>query len=88
MSDRGTSTTLSYVLTLSIATVLVGGLIVAGSTFVKDNREEVIRQELQVIGEHIASNIEQVDRYAVAAFSVCFPRGDTSSSLALFFAWS
>lgn len=67
MSDRGTSTTLSYVLTLSIATVLVGGLIVAGSTFVKDNREQVIRQELQVVGEHVASNIQQVDRYAVAA---------------------
>lgn len=67
MTDRATSTTLSYVLTLSIATVLVGGLIVAGGTFVKDHREQVIRQELQVIGEHVASNVDQVDRYARAA---------------------
>lgn len=67
MTDRATSTTLSYVLTLSIATVLVGGLIVAGGTFVKDHREQVIRQELRVIGEHVASNVDQVDRYARAA---------------------
>lgn len=70
MSDRATSTTLSYVLTLSIATLLVGGLIVAGSTFVEDRREQVIRQELKVIGEHVAGNIDQVDRYARAADSL------------------
>lgn len=70
MRDRGTSTTLGYVLTLSIATILVGGLIVTGSTFVKDHREQVIRQELQVIGEHVASNIDQVDRYVRAADTV------------------
>jgi hypothetical protein len=67
MTPRASSTTLSYVLTLSIATMLVGGLIVAGGTFVKDHREQVIRQELQVIGEHVASNVDQVDRYARAA---------------------
>ena len=67
MTDRATSTTLSYVLTLSIATILVGGLIIAGSTFVEDRREQVIRQELEVIGEHIAGNIDQVDRYASAS---------------------
>lgn len=67
MTDRATSTTLSYVLTLSIATLLVAGLILAGSTFVEDRREQVIRQELRVIGEHLASNVEQVDRYATAS---------------------
>jgi len=66
MTERGTSTALSYVLTLSIATLLVSGLLFAGSTFVEDSREQVIRQELQVIGEHLASNVEQVERYANA----------------------
>lgn len=66
MTDRATSTTLSYVLTLAIAAVLVSGLLLAGSTFVEDRREQVIRQELLVIGEHLASNVEQVDRYARA----------------------
>lgn len=70
MTGRATSTTLSYVLTLSIATLLVGGLVFAGSTFVEDHRKQVIRQELQVIGEHLASNLEQVDRYAAAADDV------------------
>lgn len=60
------STTLSYVLTLAIAAVLVSGLLLAGSTFVEDRREQVIRQELLVIGEHLATNVEQVDRYARA----------------------
>jgi len=66
MTERATSTTLSYVLTLSVATILVSGLIFAGSTFVEDRREQVVRQELQVIGEHLATNVEQVDRYADA----------------------
>lgn len=66
MTDRAMSTTLSYVLTLAIAAVLVSGLLLAGSTFVEDRREQVIRQELLVIGEHLATNVEQVDRYARA----------------------
>lgn len=64
MRTRATSTTLSYVLTLAIATLLVAGLILAGGTFVEEHREQVVRQELRVVGEHLASNVEQVDRYA------------------------
>lgn len=67
MTDRGMSTTLSYVLTLGIAAVLVTGLITAGGTFVQDRREQVIREELRVIGEHVAGNVERVDRYARAS---------------------
>jgi hypothetical protein len=74
MTDRATSTTLAYVLTLGIATILVSGLIVAGSTFVEDRRELVIRQELEVIGEHITSNIDQVDRYVRAGNEVSTAR--------------
>lgn len=70
MNDRAVSTTVSYVLALSIATMLVGGLIVAGSTFVEDRRESVVEQEMRVVGEHLASNVEQVDRYARAPADV------------------
>lgn len=87
MTDRATSTTLSYVLTLTIATLLVGGLIVTGSSFVEDRREEVIRQELEVIGEHITGNIDQVDRFArasgdlsVAEIEQAFPEDVTGST--------
>lgn len=65
--DRGVSTTLNYVLSLSIATLLVGGLLVSGATFVGDSRETVVRNELNVIGEQIASDVERVDRLVVAA---------------------
>jgi hypothetical protein len=87
MMNRGTSTTLGYVLTLSIATLLVGGLIVAGSTFVEDRREQVIRQELTVMGQHITASIDQVDRYArasddleVAHIQQTFPTDVTGST--------
>lgn len=70
MSERAVSTTVSYVLALAVATILVGGLIVAGSTFVEERREAVVEQELRVVGEHLAGNIEQVDRYARAPQTV------------------
>jgi len=65
--DRSVSTVLNYVLVLSISTVLVGGLLIAGGTFVEDNRERVIGAELKVIGQHVAGNVEQVDRYVNAS---------------------
>jgi hypothetical protein len=75
MTDRGVSSAFGYVLTLAIATVLVSGLLVAGGNFVGDSRERVIRQELEVIGQHVASNIEMADRLVVA--------GDNTSTVVL-----
>lgn len=66
MSPRATSITLNYVLVLGISTVLVTGLIVAGGSFVEDQRETVIEGELKIIGNHLAANLEQVDRYVNA----------------------
>lgn len=66
MTDRGVSSAFGYVLTLAIATVLISGLLVAGGSFVGDSRERVIRQELEVIGQHVAANVEMADRMVVA----------------------
>lgn len=66
MDDRAVSSTLSYTLTLAIASLLVTGLLVAGSDFVEDRREQVIREELRVIGEQVAADIARVDRLARA----------------------
>lgn len=60
--DRGVSITLNYVLVLGISATLVAGLLVAGGTFVEDQRERVIEDEMNVVGNHIAGDIEQVDR--------------------------
>lgn len=68
MSDaRAVSTTLSYVLSLAIATVLITGIIVAGGSYVDSQREQVIRDELTVTGQQIASDIERADRLVRAA---------------------
>ncbi|MBV0901804.1 DUF7266 family protein [Haloarcula salina] len=67
MDSRAVSTTLSYTLTLTIATLLVTGLVVAGSDFVNDRREEVVREELAVIGQQVASDLSQADRLVQAA---------------------
>ncbi|MFC7028484.1 hypothetical protein ACFQH8_15745 [Halomicroarcula sp. GCM10025710] len=60
--DRAVSTALGYVLTLSIASLLVTGLIIAGSGFVEDRREQVVREELTVIGQQIGADLARADR--------------------------
>jgi len=63
MSDvRAVSTTLSYVLTLAIATLLITGLIIAGGSYVDTQREQVIRDELTVVGQQLASDVQRADR--------------------------
>ena len=67
--SRGVAVTLNYVLVIAISTTLVTGLLIAGGSFVEDQRERVIENELSVIGNHMAGNLEQVDRFAVAGNS-------------------
>ncbi|MFC6757649.1 MULTISPECIES: DUF7266 family protein [Haloarcula] len=70
MSDaRAVSTTLSYVLALAIATLLITGLITAGGTYVDSQREQVIRDELRVVGQQIAADVERTDRLVRAGDS-------------------
>jgi hypothetical protein len=69
MNDRAVSTTISYTLTLTIATLLVTGLVVAGSDFVENRQTEVVREELSVIGQQVASDLAQADRLVRAADS-------------------
>jgi hypothetical protein len=61
---RGTSTAVGYALTLGIATLLVTGLVVAGGTFLEQQREETIRDEMTVIGQQLAADIGAADRLA------------------------
>ncbi|WP_410765042.1 hypothetical protein [Haloferax sp. DFSO60] len=61
---RGVSTTLSYVLTLSITVILISGLMVASGGFVSDERERVTKTELEVVGHRLAAGIEAADRTA------------------------
>ena len=64
---RSVSVTVNYIMALGISAILVTGLLIAGGSFVEDQRESVIEGELAVIGHHIAGNVEQVDRYVRAS---------------------
>lgn len=65
--ERAVSSTISYVLTLAISALLVSGLLIAGSDFVNDRREQVVRNELRVVGQQVAADLERADRLVQAA---------------------
>lgn len=62
--DRAVSTTLGYTLSLTVATLLVGGLLIASGGFVEDQRERTVRNELQVIGQQVSADVAAADRLA------------------------
>jgi hypothetical protein len=63
--DRGVSVTVNYILGLSIAFLLVIGLLLTAGDFVTDQRETSIRTEMEVLGEQIATDITMADRMAL-----------------------
>jgi hypothetical protein len=64
VDDRGASTTLGYVLSLAVATVVVVGLLAGAGGFVGDQRDRAVRTEFEVLGERVASDVTAVDRLA------------------------
>lgn len=62
MTDRAVSVTVNYVLGLAIATLLIGGLLIATGDVVGDRRESAIRGELEVVGQRVSSGLETADR--------------------------
>lgn len=60
--DRGVSTTVSYVLTLGISSLLIVGLLVTAGGFVEDRRQTTVHQELSVIGQQVAADLSGADR--------------------------
>lgn len=63
-TDRAASTVVSYILTLGITAILVTGLLTAGGSFVDDQRQGTIRDELRVLGQQLASDLSAADRLA------------------------
>jgi hypothetical protein len=60
--DRAISITFGYVLALAITTVLIAGLLTAGSAFLTQQREDVVRAEFQEVGQQLAHDIAAADR--------------------------
>lgn len=59
--QRAVSTAISHVLTLGITAVLISGLVVGTSGFIETERDDTARQELTVVGERMAGELEQLD---------------------------
>ena len=68
--ERAVSITLNYVLAIAISAVLVTGLLIAGANFVGDQQESVVRNELSVVGQRLAADLERVDRMVAAGDDV------------------
>lgn len=57
---RAVSATITYVLALGITTMLVAGILVGGSTYVEDKREQVAREQLEAVGTRLAAKVTAV----------------------------
>lgn len=60
--QRGQSTSLDYTLSLAVAALVVTGLFAAAGDFVSEQRERVVRTELGVVGQQLASEVVAADR--------------------------
>lgn len=62
--ERAVSPVFGYVLTLSVATLLVGGLLISAGGFVDDQRRNTAESELRVVGQQVSADISAADRLA------------------------
>ena len=60
--DRAVSVTVSYTLTLTIATLLIGGLLMSTGSLLGAQTERAVHEELDVIGQTLAANLMSADR--------------------------
>lgn len=63
---RGQSTALDYTLALGVAALVVTGLFAAAGDFVTDRRGDVVRTELEVVGEQLTDKLLAADRLVQA----------------------
>jgi hypothetical protein len=61
---RAVSVNVGYALNLVIATIILGGVLIAAGGAVEDQSRTVIRQELTVVGHRLAAELMQADRLA------------------------
>jgi len=63
MDDRAVSTAISYVLVVSLALVLTTGLVLGTESLIENQREDTVRQQLEVVGQQLAGTAMTVDRF-------------------------
>lgn len=65
-SERALSTTVNYVLALAITSILISGLLVAGTGYMDSQRTVAVGNALDVQNEQLADSIGELDRLATA----------------------
>ncbi|MFB6081646.1 MAG: hypothetical protein ABEJ67_02375 [Halanaeroarchaeum sp.] len=65
--SRGVSTVLGYTINLTVATLLISGLLFATGNLVEDQRRQAVRAEMTVVAERTVANLEAADRLSRAA---------------------
>ena len=61
---RGVSVTVGYILTLAVAALLLGVLVTGASGLLAGQSEIVVGDELNVVGNQLAANIDEADQLA------------------------
>lgn len=64
---RAVSVTVGYVLMLAVAGLLLGTLLTAGGGLLQGQSEQVVDDELTVIGSQLATNLHEADQLATVA---------------------
>lgn len=59
--SRGVTPTLTYVFAIGISTLLISGLLIGTTGFVEDERQSVVREELEIIGDRLAAEAVALD---------------------------
>ena len=62
--SRGVSVTVGYILTLAVAALLLGVLVTGASGLLAGQSEIVVGDELDVVGNQLAANIDEADQLA------------------------
>jgi FlaG/FlaF family flagellin (archaellin) len=60
--ERGVNTVVGYILALAITTILISTLIVGSTTYLRVQQGTVIKAQMDVAGNQLASDIEATDR--------------------------
>jgi len=60
--ERAVTTTVTYTMAVAVTTILVSGLVIAAGGAVSDQRERAVQNEIVVVGERLAAELEGADR--------------------------
>lgn len=66
MDDRAVSSVVAHALIIAIAMVLVSLILLTGTTYVEDQRDQTIRSQLNVVGQQVVGCMEHADRLVSA----------------------